>query len=309
MAELLLFHHAQGLTGGCRSFAARLEAAGHVVHAPDLYDGAVFADLAGGIAHAERLGFASLLERGRRAADGLPDALVYVGLSLGAMPAQLLAQTRPGARGAVLLHACVEPSELGSPWPRDVPLQVHMMDADPLVLPPNPDLAVARELARTFDGAALFEYPGDRHLFADDSSPDHDEDAAALLGQRVLAFLSDLDGRAAPAGDDEELARRLRGLLAGEADVTERRMFGGLAFMARGHMAVAASGKGGLMVRVEPEETDALLARTGVREVEMRGRALDGWVRVDAEAVATEGELAAWVQRGVAYARGLPPKA
>ena len=108
---------------------------------------------------------------------------------------------------------------------------------------------------------------------------------------------------------DEDLAGRLRALLAGEADVTERKMFGGLAFLAGGSMAVAVSGEGGLMVRVVPQDTTALLVQPGVRPVEMRGRTLDGWVRVDAEAVATEGELAGWVQRGVAYARGLAPKA
>jgi TfoX/Sxy family transcriptional regulator of competence genes len=107
---------------------------------------------------------------------------------------------------------------------------------------------------------------------------------------------------------DEDLASRIREVLGGDADVTEKRMFGGLAFLAHGNMAVAASSKGGLMVRVEPEETDALLAKPGVRPFEMRGRPLDGWLRVDAEAVETKRELEAWVERGVAYARSLPPK-
>ena len=107
---------------------------------------------------------------------------------------------------------------------------------------------------------------------------------------------------------DEELATRIRALLGADADVTEQRMFGGLAFLAGGHMAVAASGQGGLMVRVDPEDTDALVAQPGVRPFEMRGRPLDGWVRVDADAIAGEAELAAWVERGAAYARSLPPK-
>ena len=108
---------------------------------------------------------------------------------------------------------------------------------------------------------------------------------------------------------DEELANRIRDLLGADADVAEKRMFGGLAFLAGGHMAVAASGQGGLMVRVDPEDTDALVTQPGVRPFEMRGRPLEGWVRVDADAVAGEGELTAWVRRGAAYARSLPPKA
>ena len=107
---------------------------------------------------------------------------------------------------------------------------------------------------------------------------------------------------------DDELAGRLRALLAGDADVTEKRMFGGLAFLTGGHMAVAVSGQGGLMVRVDPEETDALLAEPGARPFEMRGRELDGWIRVDADAVRDPGQLEAWVARGAGYARSLPPK-
>jgi TfoX/Sxy family transcriptional regulator of competence genes len=107
---------------------------------------------------------------------------------------------------------------------------------------------------------------------------------------------------------DEALAARVRDLLGAAPDVTEKRMFGGLAFLAGGHMAVAASGQGGLMVRVDPEATDALVARPGVRPFAMRGRPLDGWVRVDGDAVAAEADLAGWVERGAAYARSLPPK-
>jgi dienelactone hydrolase len=188
VVELLLFHHAQGLTAGCLAFAAGLRAAGHTVHAPDLYDGQTFAALAGGVAHAERIGFDAILERGRRAAEGLPPGLVYAGLSLGVMPAQLLAQTRPGARGAVLLHGAVPPAELGGPWPAGVPLQIHTRDADPLG-----DAAVARELVRTVPGAELFLYPGDAHLFSDSSLSDYDPEAAALLQRRVLGFLARLD--------------------------------------------------------------------------------------------------------------------
>ena len=188
MAELVLFHHAQGLTAGCLAFADALRSAGHVVHAPDLYDGKTFATLADGISYAEQVGFETIVERGRRAVDGLPNALVYAGFSLGVLPAQMLAQTRPGARGALLFHACVPPSAFGGPWPAGVPVQIHMMDADELAVREG-DLDAARQLAEAVESAELFLYPGDRHLFADKSLPDYDEHAATLLGQRVLGFL------------------------------------------------------------------------------------------------------------------------
>jgi dienelactone hydrolase len=189
MAELLLFHHAEGLTAGCLSFADKLRAAGHVVHAPDLFDGRTFTELAEGMGYAEQLGFGTIIERGRLAAEGLPKEIVYAGFSLGVLPAQMLAQTRPGAKGALLFHACIPPSALGGPWPLGVPLQIHMMDADELVLRDG-DLDAARQLADTIEIAELFLYPGDRHLFADSSLPDYDENAATLLKQRVLSFLN-----------------------------------------------------------------------------------------------------------------------
>jgi dienelactone hydrolase len=189
VTELILFHHAQGLTDGVRAFADDLRAASHVVYVPDLYAGRTFGELGDGIAHAQEVGFGTILERGRAAAEGLPAELAYIGMSLGAMPAQLLAQTRPGARAAVLLHSCVHPSEFERPWPEGVPLQIHMTEGDELALPPNEDLDVARELAATVAAAELFLYPGDGHLFADSSLPGYDERAAALLEERVLAFL------------------------------------------------------------------------------------------------------------------------
>jgi dienelactone hydrolase len=191
VAEVLLFHHAQGLTSGCLSFADRVRAAGHVVHAPDLYDGNVFTDLDDGVRYAKEVGFDTIAERGRLAAESLPDGIVYAGFSLGAMPAQMLAQTRPGAKGALLFHACFPTSEFGGPWPQGVPVQIHMMDADEWVL--EGDLDAARDLAETVESAELFLYPGDRHLFADDSLADYDEDAAALLTERVLSFLEEIE--------------------------------------------------------------------------------------------------------------------
>ena len=190
MAELLLFHHALGLTDGCISLADELRATGHVVHAPDLFEGKTFTDLADGVAHAEEVGFETVIERGRLAANGLPNEIVYAGLSLGVLPAQMLAQTRPGAKGALLLHGAVPPSEFGRPWPHGVPLQIHLMDAD---LWAEEDLIAARALAETIESAELFLYPGDRHLFTDNTLPDYEESAATLLKQRVFTFLSTIE--------------------------------------------------------------------------------------------------------------------
>jgi dienelactone hydrolase len=187
VAEVLLFHHAQGQTRGFLAFADELRAAGHVVHTPDLYDGKTFTDLDDGVDYAKQVGFATIGERGRLAADGLPNGLVYAGFSLGAMPAQELAQTRPGAKGALLFSAAFPASEFGGPWPPGVPLQIHMMEDDEWAAE---DLPAARELVETTEGAELFLYPGDGHLFADSSLPDYDEEAATLLKQRVLAFLN-----------------------------------------------------------------------------------------------------------------------
>src|SRR3970040_778109 len=130
MAELLVFNHAQGLTAGCLSFADELRAAGHVVHAPDLYDGKTFTELADGVGYAEQVGFDTIIERGRLAADSFPNEIVYAGFSLGVLPAQMLAQTRPDTKGALLFQSCAPTSELGSRWPQGVPLQIHMMEAD-----------------------------------------------------------------------------------------------------------------------------------------------------------------------------------
>ncbi len=185
MAEILLFHHAQGQTEGFHAFADELRAAGHVVHAPDVYDGKTFAKLDDGVAYAKQVGFDVIFERGVAAAEGLPAELVYAGFSLGAAPAQKLAQTRPGARGALLLHACLPPSEFGT-WPDGVPVQIHAMDADEWF---QEDAAAAQELVDEVENAELYLYPGKGHLFADSSLSDFDEEAAALLKERILAFV------------------------------------------------------------------------------------------------------------------------
>jgi TfoX/Sxy family transcriptional regulator of competence genes len=107
---------------------------------------------------------------------------------------------------------------------------------------------------------------------------------------------------------DEDLADRIRELVSGEKRLTEQKMFGGLAFLIGGNMAVAASGQGGILVRVDPAASDKLVATTKAQPMVMRGRSMDGWLRVDAEDVRQKRQLAAWVDRGVTYARSLPPK-
>jgi dienelactone hydrolase len=188
MAELVLYHHAQGLTKGVEAFAGELRRAVHTVHVPDLYEGHTFDTLDEGLAYAKRTGFGTIMERGLTAVEGLGGALVYAGFSLGVMPAQRLAQTRAGARGALLLHACVPVSEFGEAWPAGVPVQVHGMDADPLFADEG-DLDAARALVDSAEQAELFLYPGKEHLFVDSSLPSYDQDAAALLTRRVLDFL------------------------------------------------------------------------------------------------------------------------
>jgi len=189
MAEVVLFHHAQGLTPGVVAFADELRRAGHTVHAPDLFDGRTFGSIEEGLGYAEQIGFpGEVLERGARAVDGLPAGLVYAGFSLGVLPAQMLAQTRAGARGALLFYSCVPVSEFGPGWPEEVPVQVHGMDADPIFVGEG-DIDAARELVAQAKDAELFLYPGDQHYFADSSLPSYDADATALLTQRVLDFL------------------------------------------------------------------------------------------------------------------------
>lgn len=124
MAEVVVYHHAQGRTGGVLAFAERLTGAGHTVHVPDLFDGRTFGSVEEGVAYAEAVGFDEIIARGTRIADELPRELVYAGFSLGVLPAQKLAQTRHGARGALLFHSCVPADAFGS-WPAGVPVQVH----------------------------------------------------------------------------------------------------------------------------------------------------------------------------------------
>lgn len=191
MAEVLVFHHGHGLTAGVGEFAEQLRRAGHTVHVPDLFEGRVFDRLEEGIGYAENAGFGTVIARGAAAAEELPAELVYLGFSLGVLPAQKLARTRPGAKGALLLEACLPVSEFGGSWPRGVPVQVHGMDADPYFAGEG-DVEAARVLVETAADAELFLYPGHRHLFTDSSLPSYDEHAATQVTHRVLGFLDRL---------------------------------------------------------------------------------------------------------------------
>src|ERR1700677_907651 len=190
MAEVVLFHHALGLTPGVVAFADELRDAGHTVHTPDLFEGRTFGSIEEGVGFAQEIGFPDeVIKRGTEAVEGLPAGLVYAGFSLGVLPAQKLAQTRPGARGALLFYSCVPVSVFGSGWPGEVPVQVHGMDADPYFADEG-DIDAARQLVSQAEDGELFVYPGARHLFADSSLPSYDADATALLTRRVLSFLS-----------------------------------------------------------------------------------------------------------------------
>src|SRR5581483_7359786 len=184
MAEVVLYHHVQGLTEGVQAFASELRQAGHTVHTPDLFEGKVFDTLEEGMAFAREAGFGSLAERGVAAAAEIGADTVYGGFSFGVMVAQQLSQTRPGARGALLMYSCLPVSEFGHAWPDGVPVQVHGKDADPFFAE---DLEAAQALADSSDQAELFLYPGKEHLFADSSLPSYDAAAATLLTERVLA--------------------------------------------------------------------------------------------------------------------------
>ncbi len=210
MTDVVLFHHAQGLTAGVRQFADQLREAGHQVTVPDLYDGNVFATLDEGMDYAQQVGFDTIIERGVLAAQDLPHEIVYAGFSLGVLPAQKLAQTRPGAKGALLFHSCVPVAEFGGSWPDDTPVQIHAMDADPFFAGEG-DLDAARELVKLAGDAELFLYPGDQHLFTDASLPAYNRGATVLLTQRVLSFLGRL-ARTVPdpgAGEREVLGQYL----------------------------------------------------------------------------------------------------
>ena len=196
MADVVLFHHVQGLTDGLRAFAAELGSGGHTVHTPDLFGGERPGTIDDGLALVRSIGGEELERRAVAAVAELPRELVYAGFSWGAGTAQELAQTREGARGALLYDAClpVTGEHAVGPWPDGVPVQVHGMDRDPFFALEG-DLDAARELVGIVgpERGEVFVYPGDQHLFADSSLPSYDADAAALALQRSRDFLDRLD--------------------------------------------------------------------------------------------------------------------
>jgi dienelactone hydrolase len=191
MAEVLLFHHAQGLTPGVVAFADELRAAGHTVHTPDVFEGRTFDSIPAGMEFIQGVGFEAMAEKAERFAGDLPAELVYIGMSFGVVPAQKLAQTRAGARGAVLFYSAIPVSGEWSfgPWPKGVPVQIHGADNDPIFVGEG-DIEAAREIVETVPDAELFLYPGDQHYFSDSSLPSYDAEATKLLTERVLAFLA-----------------------------------------------------------------------------------------------------------------------
>lgn len=189
MADVLLYHHIQGLTDGVRAFADDLRESGHTVHTPDLFDGRTFRSIEEGFGFAREAGLDAIGERGAAAADALGPELVYAGFSFGVTIAQRLAQTRPGARGALLMYSCLPVTEFGQVWPQGVPVQIHGKEGDEFF---DEDLPAARALANSTAAAELFVYSGDEHLFADSSLDAYDPKASALLLERVRAFLASL---------------------------------------------------------------------------------------------------------------------
>ncbi|WP_084099520.1 dienelactone hydrolase family protein [Demequina sp. NBRC 110051] len=186
MAQILLLHHVQGLTDGVRTFADSLRAAGHTVAVPDLFDGNSFATIEDGFAWVRSQGFESVRTQGLQAADAMAGPVVYAGLSFGVTMAQRLAQTRPDAAGALLLHSCMPVSEYSESWPAGVPVQIHGMTGDEFF---DEDLPAARALVDAADDAELFEYDGSAHLFTDASLSDYDAAATSLVIERALCLL------------------------------------------------------------------------------------------------------------------------
>lgn len=185
MADVLLFHHVCGLTAGIEALAERLRAAGHTVTVPDLLEGRTFATVDEGVEHVEAVGFDTVVRRGVAAAEGLPEDLVYVGISLGNMPAMRLAVQRPGARAVVCLEGIVSPTHYGA-WPTGLPLQAHAKRDDDWA-----EVPILETVVSDCDGE-LFLYDGDAHLFTDSSLPGHDEEATREVTERVLALLARL---------------------------------------------------------------------------------------------------------------------
>lgn len=191
MTDIVLFHHIQGLTSGVVDFADRLRAAGHTVHTPDSFEGRTFASIGEGEAYCSEIGFQAIRDRGVKAAESLPADVVYGGFSLGVMAAQTLVQTRPGARALLAYFGFADPTYFGT-WPDGTPVQIHAMDADPYFVGEG-DIEPAQAFVDAHAEAELFLYPGDGHLFADNTLSDYDAGATELVLERSLALLTSLD--------------------------------------------------------------------------------------------------------------------
>ena len=195
MVDVVLFHHVQGLTDGVLAFADGLRTAGHTVNTPDLFDGQRFATIDDGFAYLRATGDDELRARAERAVADLPAGVVFGGISWGVSTAQVLAQTRPGARGALLYEAFlpVTGEWAVGPWPAGLPVQIHGMEKDPF-FGLEGDLDAARGLVELVGPqvAELYVYPGDQHLFTDSSLPSYDAGVAALVLERSRAFLGRL---------------------------------------------------------------------------------------------------------------------
>jgi len=187
MAEILIFHHAGGLTPGVHGFADALRAAGHMVHTPDLFEGRTFADVADGVAYAQSLGEGTFAERAAALTADMPTDLVYAGMSMGCARAAEQVLTRPGARGAVFLYGAVDPGWWDAEWPAGVPAQAHQTEDDPWR-----EIEAEEGFLTGVPDGELFVYEGGGHLFVDADSRDYDAEAAALVTERVLDFLAQL---------------------------------------------------------------------------------------------------------------------
>ena len=184
MADVMLFHHALGLTPGVQAFAESLRSAGHTVVTPDLFDGVTFDEIQAGVDHAEELGFPNVIAKGVDLGGQVPDGGFVAGFSLGALPAQAIAHTKPGVAGLVLLHSGDVPVDtFGEVWPTTVPVQIHLAKGDGWC--PMEDAQSFAEAT----GAELFAYQGDGHLFTDSSFHEYDAAATSLVLERMLSFL------------------------------------------------------------------------------------------------------------------------
>jgi dienelactone hydrolase len=208
MAEVILFHSVLGLRPGVISAAERLRAAGHTLHTPDYFDGEVFDDLDEGMRKEDALGYQEIARRAREYVAGLPDGVVFAGFSLGAVHAEVLAASRPGALGAVLMHGAVPVEALGEffgidRWPEGVPVQVHYAADDPWVEAEEEVVPLGEALRGAGAAFEAYTYPGSGHLFADPDLPEYDRASSEAMWERVLAFLDRIDAR----GQDLEAAR------------------------------------------------------------------------------------------------------